>query len=194
MKKLMIMLSILAASCSSTKIVQSWKAPDASYTPEHFQKVLIIALAKDEPTRRLAENKFATRSSNFHASYLIFPNKQIISEGERFQSVITENGFDCIVTLRLLGKDKEGTWVAGSYKGGYWDYRNSFYTAYYQPGYFEENTIYAIETTVFSVKQDKLLWSGISSTTNSSSIKRAVDQVLKEVVIQMKKNKFITEK
>jgi hypothetical protein len=194
MKKMFIVLSILASSCSSTKIVQSWKAPEASYTPEKFQKILIIALAKDEPMRRLAEDKFASRSSNFHASYLIYPNKQIIGDEDRFKSVLVENGFDGIVTLRLISKDKENNWVAGNYTGNYWEYRRNYYTPYYQAGYFDENTTYYIETTLFSVKQDKLLWSGITSSTNPSSLKKTIDEMLKEVVERMKKENFIPEK
>jgi hypothetical protein len=194
MKKLIFALCILAASCSTTKIVQSWKAPDASYTPEQFRKVLIIALAKDETSRRHAEDKFASHNNTFHASYLIFPNKQIIRDEETYKEVIKEQGFDGVVTLRLLSKDKENTWVAGNYTGGYWGFRNNYYSSFYQPGYYQENTSYTIETTVFSIKQDKLLWSGITSTTNPSSLNRTIDGVLKEVIMQMKKDKFIADK
>jgi hypothetical protein len=194
MKKMLVILSILAASCSSTKIIQTWKAPDASYTPVQFQKVLIIALSKDEASRRIAEDKIASRSSAFHASYLLFPNKQIIGEEQRFKTVIKENGFDGVVTVRLLSKDKENEWVAGNYTDGFWKFRNDIYTTYYQPGYFQDNLTYTVEATVFSMNQDKLLWSGISQATKASSIKHAVEDVLKEVIAQMKKEKLLPEK
>jgi hypothetical protein len=195
MKKMLIVICIIAASCSSTvKIVQSWKAPDSSYTPVQFQKVLIIVLGKDEAFRSNAEDKIASGSSTFHASHLLFPNKQIIGEEGRFKNVIKENGFDGVVTLRLLGKDKENTWVAGNYTAGFWAFRNNVYPAYYQPGYFDENTSYTIETTVFSMNQDKLLWSGITAGTNPSSLKRTIDEVLKEVIRQMKKDNFLPGK
>ena len=193
MKRILIFLSILAASCSSTKIVQSWKAPVSGNSPVQFNKVLIIALGKDETSRRLAEDKIAAANKTFHASYLIFPNKQIIGDEDRFKNIIKENGFDGVVTLRLLSKDKENTWEAGNYTGGYWGYRSNFYPGYYQPGYYQENTTYSIETTVFSMNQDKLLWSGITATTNPSSLKRTIDEVLKEVIRQMKKDHFITD-
>jgi hypothetical protein len=194
MKKMLVILSILAASCSSTKIIQSWKAPDTSYTPVQFQKVLIIALSKDEASRRLAEDKIASKSSAFHASYLLFPNKQIIGEEQRFKEVIKENGFDGVLTVRLLSKDKENTWVAGNYTDGFWKFRKDIYTAYYQPGYFVDNSTYAVEATVFSMNQDKLLWSGVTSATGASSVKHTIDAVLKEVIAQMKKDKFLPEK
>ena len=195
MKKMLIVLSIIAASCSSTvKIVQSWKAPDSSYAPVQFQKMLIIVLGKDEAFRSNAEDKIASGSNAFHASHLIFPNKQIIGDEIRFKNVIKENGFDGVVTVRLLSKDKENTWVAGNYTAGFWAFRSNVYPAYYQPGYFDENTSYLIETTVFSMNQDKLLWSGITSITNPSSLKHATDEVLKEVIRQMKKDHFLAGK
>jgi len=43
------------------------------------------------------------------------------------------------------------------------------------------------------MNQDKLLWSGITATTNPSSLKRTIDEVLKEVIRQMKKDHFITD-
>ena len=41
-------------ACASTKIVDSWKAPGAG--PQHFKKVLALAVVKNDGVRENAEN------------------------------------------------------------------------------------------------------------------------------------------
>lgn len=62
MKKILIaLICVLFASCgSNTSIVSSWRDPNAALSKEQFKKVLIVALAKDESTRRATENRIAS--------------------------------------------------------------------------------------------------------------------------------------
>jgi hypothetical protein len=46
------------------------------------------------------------------------------------------------------------------------------------PGYLQTDTIVSIETLVYAVRQDKLLWGGVSETTNPSNL----DAFIKEIV------------
>ena len=66
MKQFFIILTVLLAAlffagCSSTTMQSSWKAPGASYTKEQFKKVMVVALFKDETTRRVAEDKIVAK-------------------------------------------------------------------------------------------------------------------------------------
>ena len=49
--------------------------------------------------------------------------------------------------------------------------------AVYQPGYLQSDTVVTVETNVYSVTDDKLLWSGVSETFNPSDVAKAVNDV-----------------
>ena len=46
-------------SCTSTKLVSSWRAPDATVDVNKLSKVWVMCLVKDESTRRVAEDELA---------------------------------------------------------------------------------------------------------------------------------------
>src|SRR5689334_9642690 len=49
-------------SCSpSTKIVKSWKDPNATLAPNPNRKVYVVAMVKDEGSRRVIEDEIVSR-------------------------------------------------------------------------------------------------------------------------------------
>ncbi len=73
MKIFFIALSLVfLASCSSgTAIVSSWRDPDVNTANTEFKKILVVALVKNEATRRITENRIAAIGPKFHSSYAI---------------------------------------------------------------------------------------------------------------------------
>jgi phage gp37-like protein len=72
MKKYLILLIVILSlsSCgSNTTIVNSWRDPKITVAQEHFKKVLVVALVKDEASRRIAENRIAASNPIFKTSY-----------------------------------------------------------------------------------------------------------------------------
>ena len=59
---------------------------------------------------------------------------------------------------------------------GYWGYG---WGAVYDPGYLRTDTVVMVETLIYSVTQDKLVWAGHSKTTNPSIKYSDVFQVIK---------------
>jgi uncharacterized lipoprotein YajG len=52
---------------------------------------------------------------------------------------------------------------------------------------------YILATNVFSLRDEKLLWSGVTESTNPKKIDKLINQVAKEVVYKMKEDKLIAE-
>ena len=201
MKKLLnLSITLLLLSCgSSTSIVHSWKDPDSSTAKEKLKKVLIIALVRDEATRRTVENKIAARNPIFHSSFAFLNEKNLdLSKDERLKILRDEN-FDGAITMRLVSVEKETYYVPGTNTGAY--YGNGFsnwYGAYsynyYTPGYYNEETSYIVETNVFSLTQNKLIWTGTTKSLNIDDINRTTDEIIEEVIRQMKKDGFMEKK
>ncbi len=182
----------LFAACSNTSIVSSWKAPDATVTDGEFKKVMLAILVKDEATRRYSEDRMAAKNEAFYPSYNIFESKEIMDNQEYCKKALEAQGFDGIVTMQLVAVDQQQNYVPGSYSGaGYWGYHGAYYSSYYSPGYYTTDTKYVIATNIFSLKDNKLLWSGVTSTVNPTSIDQTLEEITHEVRAQMVKDKLI---
>jgi hypothetical protein len=187
---LMISLQVLA-SCGSTSIVNSWKDPNSNDDPDKWDKVLVAVQSRSNVQRRVAEDEIANMSESLYASYTIFPDKVAVENEDALRQKIEQGEFDAIMTMRLIDANKQTSYVPGSYTGGYWGYHRGYWGGYYDPGYYRQDTYYAIETQVFSLAEEKLVWSGITSTVNPSKIDKTINEVARLTFKQMVKDGFI---
>lgn len=202
MKKVLFLLTaVLLASCgSSTSVVNSWKDPQETVAAQNFKKVMVVALMKDEATRRNTENRVAASNPDvLHTSYqFLNETTQKMTQEEKLKVLHDEN-FDGVITMRLVSKDKETSYVpgtTGAYYGGYPGY-GGFYggafggwygmygSGFYSPGYYDESTYYMIETNIFSLTKNKLLWTGTTKTLAGSELGPMVDDIMNAIKEQM---------
>ncbi|MFB9080906.1 hypothetical protein ACFFLS_22425 [Flavobacterium procerum] len=207
MKKYLIsLIAILSLSnCgSNTSIVNSWRDSNTTVAEEHFKKVLVVVLVKDEASRRIAENRIAASNPIFKTSYqyLNETTKQLTKEQKL--KILQDENFDGVVTMRLVSKEKETTYVPGTYTGMYYGGFDGLYTgmygygfgnwygmyspAFYDPGYYQETTYYMVETNIFSLKQNKLIWTGTTRSDYVTDVGQTVDAIMQAVVKEMRKD------
>lgn len=193
-------LILLLVSCSTnTVVLDSWKDPNTSVQDEHFKKISVIGLVKNELTRQRIESRYAEINPVFHTSYPFLNNKTAIDK-EMLIKLLKSEDYDGVVTMRLVDTKKETDYVQGNtmpYYGYYpyagygtlfggWYYTYSPY--YYSPGYYVENTYYIVETNVFSLKENKLIWSAITKTQQFTDIENGLNDIIQALVNQMKKD------
>lgn len=207
MKKYLFLLIVVLAlsSCgSNTSIVNSWRDPKITVAQENFKKVLVVALLKDEASRRVTENRIAASNPIFKTSYE-YLNESIkdLSKEEKLKILKDEN-FDGVITLRLVSTEKETTYVPGTYTGMYYGGFDGLYTGvygygfgnwygmyspnFYDPGYYQESTSYMVETNVFSLKENKLIWTGTTKSDYVTDLGQTVDAIMQTVVEEMRKD------
>jgi hypothetical protein len=207
MKKYLILLIVILSlsSCgSNTTIVNSWRDPKITVAQEHFKKVLVVALVKDEASRRIAENRIAASNPIFKTSYqyLNETTKQLTQEQKL--KILQDENFDGVVTMRLISTEKETTYVPGSYTGMYYGGFDGLYSgmygygfgnwygmyspAFYDPGYYQETTYYMVETNIFSLKENKLIWTGTTRSDYVTDVGQTVDAIMQAVVKEMRKD------
>jgi len=213
MKKFFIAMSfVFLASCSSgTAIVSSWKDPETTNANTEFKKILVVALVKNEATRRITENRIAAIGPKFHSSHALLNGTSLeLSKGQKLKILKDEN-YDAVVTMRLVDTVKETSYVPGTntsiYYGGYGGmyggygayggfggWYGMYSPVYYDPGYYQESTSYLVETNVFSLKSDKLIWTGTTKSSSGSDIGLLVDSIIATVMQEMKKDGFVPKK
>ena len=205
-KYLILFIAVLALSgCgSNTSIVNSWRDPNITVAQEHFKKVLVVALVKDEASRRTAENRIAASNPIFKTSYqyLNETTKQLTQEQKL--KILQDENFDGVITLRLVSKEKETNYVPGTYTGMYYGGFDGLYAGmygygfgnwygmyspyFYDPGYYQETTSYMVETNIFSLKENKLIWTGTTKSEYVNDLGSTVDAIMEAVVKEMRKD------
>lgn len=191
---------LIITSCSSTRISSSWRDPDTSVSLEKLNKVLVVAFLKDESSRRIAEDQMASMlKEKAVVSYSYLGDDLKKFNEDEIRDRLRKDGFDGAVTMRLIDVDKEVTYTPGTFStypvyyrsfGGY--YRRGW--AYYQtPDRYSTTKSYSVETNVYSIKQDKIIWTSLTETTDPGGVKRLTDDVSKTIYKKMVSEGFITK-
>jgi len=201
MKNLILSLLVICTICScgpSTKIEKSWVEPGARVAPDPQNKVMVIALVKDETSRRVIEDELVKRiKTPSVASYQFLTTEMIkAASDEALNNMITKEKFTHILLMRLADIEKETSYVPGTttgYYGGYGMYYGYGAAMYSTPGYYTTDKNYFIETTIYSVSPNKLLWTGTTKTVNPSKVNKAVNEIADVVVAKMKQDGFLNK-
>lgn len=184
---------VALTSCgSSTTIVDSWKNPEA--TAPAFRKVIAIAVLPDETNRRIVEDQVCKNFKNPNVecirSWTIIPQDKV-SDIEYAKQQITQGGFDGAVMMRLVGLDEKtrhvttgyvASYAATPYYSGFYGYYGYAWPVVYSTGSTDITQSVRVETNIYSVTQEKLLWSGISETLDPTSLRTMVDEIAAETV------------
>lgn len=194
MKKIFFALCILAAGCSSTAIINSWRAPGETLTTEKYKKVLVVVMAKEEQARKVAEDQIVSNHKALNISYPVFTLKQLGEDTLKVKSMIKEQGYDAIVIMRLITTKAKSTYVAGSHNQAYQKNGIYYFGDYLNSSTYATDMQYIVSTNVWSLKEEKLLWSGVTESTDPKKLDKVVSEVAKEVVAKMKEDGFIPAK
>jgi hypothetical protein len=184
----------VAACVAPTNLTASWKAPGT--TQVRFNKVFVAAQSPDMTRRRAMEDILVKRIGNATPSYSVLTEEDI-KDVDRVKAKVAAGGFDGAVVVRFVGTEKQTTYVPGTaywgpapYGGmyGYWGYG---WGAAYSPGYLTTDTVVTLESNIYDVAKDSLIWSSRSETISPSSINELMQSVIETTVREMRKQKVL---
>lgn len=189
-----------SSTSSTTKMVTSWKDPTTTISSRQIKKILFIALIKDEPYSNVTEDHLVDLSNGKGiASHTVVTGRAATEKDKAaFDQVIKSAHIDLVVIMRLKDVKEEPRYVPNTdtygYGGmgvGYWGYYNYAAPIYRTPGFYTSDKHFLVETNVYSVAQNKLLWSGVTDSVNPSYT--TTERIAKAVVENMKKEGFLLE-
>ena len=190
----------IIASCTSTKISSSWREPDKSVSVEKLTKVLVVALFKNETSRHKAEDQMAGYLKGKGIVSYSYLDKNFDKKDEgALREKLKRDGFDGAVTMRLVDVDKEKIYNPGNnllYPSYYRNFSGYYYRSYSNfsnPGYYSTTKTYTIETNVYSIKEDRIIWSALTKTSDPDAVEKMTEEVSKVVYKKMVKEKFISK-
>lgn len=166
MKWVLAVAGIVLASCSSSKITSSWKAPDFSVTK--YNKILVLGLIHDKDrsiceqmeshlVADLQDRGFQAVSAMKEYGPKAFEG---LDEKAAFEK-IKKNGADAVLTIVLLNKEKETKYVPGQWQvsNRFWGYYGYRYRRIYEPGYYVTDTQYFWESNLYDLSNQDLRYS-----------------------------------
>ena len=198
-----LLAAVVVSACAANDFVSSWKAPDAQPLQLQGAKVAAVVMVNSEASRRVAEDKLAreitARGGVGIPMYSIYPDTTPANESAA-RAALEKAGVLGVVVMRPVQVDKEvvstpATYSTPTYRG-YWDgyYGAGWGTPWGASVFGREvrfNTIVQIETLVYSLRQNKLVWGGQSKLTNPSSIDRTIERLAAAAVAELQKQGLI---
>ena len=175
---------------------QSWTNPEQRDSTKVFQKILLVALLKDAYTRKVAEDKLAQEvRPRGVVSYNYLPNYQANADTGLISNRLRQDGFDGILIMRFVTLDKNTANSLPSnqpsYYNSWYGYYSTTFPLYNVPGNTAANEIYNVETNVYSLVSNKLLWSGVTTAVNISNKTQMIDGVIATIKQKMRSQGFI---
>ena len=197
---LAVLATATAYAGTKTTFKSTWKAPNAQ--PVHFQgqKVVALVMNPDLAVRRGAEDELA-RQITLHGAMGVPAYTLVavddVKDKELAKAAFEKAGILGVVSMRVVSKDKElsaagGTnWILPAY-GAFWGTDGSVgYYGYgwggaYVPSYVSTDNIVGVETLVYSLLQNELVWAGESETTKASNVNVLIQQLVQGTIKEMK--------
>jgi hypothetical protein len=182
--------ALVLASCASTTLQSTWMDPGFRGGP--YKRVFVVGLsARDVTARRVLEDVLVAklRAGGVEA----FPGWQFLAndgpaDEAAFSAAVAKSGADSMLMARLLGVETQTTvWPQMGPRFGWYGYYSGWY-AYPQ---ITQSQIVVIETTLFDVRTQRVVWSATSETLNPTSVQKDAPAFADVILVALRKDGFL---
>jgi hypothetical protein len=208
------LFSLLAISaCTNTKLIQTWSDP---HNEAFYKDIMVVGISDSEQTRRAYESYFVAsfqdQGIESLASYtLINHEDENKIDGEKgsfraiVESAIKGSEIDAVLVTHLVLIENEEIYrpsldyqpVYGvpyynaPYYGSMHGYHGYVTTYVQQPGYYTEEQTYTLESSLYDVKTEELVWTTRSRTFAPDSIDETIKDVSDLIISDLASRKLI---
>jgi hypothetical protein len=179
---------------SAVKFTSTWGAPDARSISFKGQKVAALVISDDMSLRMSGEEalsrELTARGMQGVATYRLMPREEL-KDVERAKAWFEKESVAGVVTLRPVSQEKvkrypPDIWMTPTYST-LWGYYPYGWTTVYVAGSNQTDTVIVVESLVYKVSTGKLVWAGVSETTNPKSLQALVADIVKEAAKKIEK-------
>ena len=185
--------ALVLGACATAKFDTTWVNPEAqALSFKAGDKVLAMVAIKNEGMRRIAEDSLAhaisARGLQGVPAYTLVPTELTKDKAHAAAEKVGAAG---AVVMRVLAKDK----VSSSQLS-----RSSSYSASWNsatgwsspnPSDMRSDAVLVVETLVYDMRQDKLVWAGQSQTTNPSQVDSLIKGLADQTARQLRKQGLV---
>ncbi|QXP58333.1 hypothetical protein [Olleya sp. HaHaR_3_96] len=204
-----ILVLFLIVSCSSSRVVDSWKSQDyANYKPK---KVLIVGMTDNLTARKQFEEQLQTEfnKSGIEAmgSYDVFePSFSNIKQTEASINQelerLSKDGYDSILISAVKGVNEKEVYSSPTYRTGYYwrrfgRYYYLYQDVYFDDGYYNRYKVYHIEASLYNIKENNdksLVWVASYDIVDPKQINTTVTNYVKAIMQSLNQEGIINIK
>jgi len=194
---LTVVACVGAAAVLSAQIKSSWKAPDAGPLDFAGKKVAAVVITDDLNIQTAGEEAIVRmlvgRGVQGVASYRMIPREEL-RDPAKAKGWFERAKVAGVVVMRLVSSEKETVYTttvwATAYYSSFWNYYGTSWTAV-RSYKTSQQTHLTIETIVYDVPKDKLVWGGVSQHTNPRNIQILVNELVNDIAAEMRRQGLI---
>ena len=196
---LCVVLSALlatAAAGAAPKFRSVWKTPEVSKLNFASKKIAALVITDDQSLQMSGEEALAKELNNLGVSavttYRFVPREEMRS-AERARPWFEKSAVEGVVALRPVRKEKSRASRAVVWSGYYQEFWGYYGQGWYSvtPIATTEKTIVVVETLVYDLGRNRLVWAATSEADNPKNLQAFVGELVTGVVREMKKMKLI---
>jgi hypothetical protein len=190
----MVGLAATVTVAAAPKFTSVWKTPVANEVSFAGKKVAALVITQDESLRVAGEEALARalteRGLQGVATYRIVPREEA-AVAEKAKVWLERAGVEGVVALRPVSAEKQttydpGIWIGPSY-GTLWGYYGYGWGTMYVPGSVRRDSVVVVETTIYSVPRNALLWAAVSETRNPAQLGKYIEELTSASVKELNK-------
>jgi len=202
-----VVIAFFFSSCSIALLTSSWSKQGT--TPQQYKKILVLAIGKNTSGRAAVEDamikEFKVKKINAVSALDVFPNfnPEVALEKAAVAQALSDKGIDGFLILSVLDVKSEQVYVQGQTRteavstayhpngyynryypdySNYYGYYNTVYQTVQEPGYYQDQTTYYLESNFYNVKEEMLIWSGQCEAVDPANIGSGAKDWAGEVV------------
>ena len=175
-------------ACATTTFTSTWKAPDQQTLNPAGKTIAAVFVSGDERNRRAAEDALAKDLTALGAhgvpGYTLLPNP-IPADPEETFARLKKAGANEVVIMRVVGADRRPafTQIEVDTAGDQEPSNGTMISKVRNP----DTLVVSVDTVVYSLGRDELLWSSTSRTLNPKHIDDLVTNVASATFKEMVK-------
>jgi len=190
-------LTFLITSCTSTKLVDTWK--DHQFKGPAFKKIMVVSLVKRPDTRQRMEDEFAgqlnARGVSSVTCYSCIPDPKDLTREEIVRTV-GKTGVEgvLVVELRQAGTRLESVLDKSPTMGefvSFDSYMLSATSSPYDSAMIRRDEVVTLSTRLFDAGTGKLIWYSNTETVDPGKTEREIASFTKIILNTLRKEKLI---
>ena len=206
LKLSILLLFVVGCTTKRTLISGSWKNPQGV---KEYSNILVAALTSHAVPKSVIEtdlvNEFKKNGVEATESIMKFPINEAASDTQKHELMnkVKDKGMDAILTISLLKKETESRYVHSSYSydpfaypfyRNFWGYYSYWYPYAFSPGYYVTDKTYYLETNLYDLATEELVWSAQSATYNPVDLNSFSREFAQIIVSRLKEDNVVSHK
>lgn len=191
-----ILLALLVNGCASNPAPVTWSAPGV--TPKPYRNLVVFGVAANGKVRRAYEVNFVAalraRGVSARAGHGLLPDGGL-GDVKAVKRAVAGTGAEGVIITHLVGERsaqvQSRNFVNPSLSGSLYPYYQRVHGYVTEPGYYANFPMLQLETNLYDIARETLVWSARSQPMDPGSEKTTINEVIETMIRSLAEAGFL---